>query len=251
MTHRRGQLATAVAAVGVLLAGCQPGGAAAPAASSVRPAVPAAGSSAGPTQPGPGSGTGRAGPAALTGGSAPVRTGHGWSAGGVDGPFPTSCRAGSGPHGQPLPDPACTPGAVDTAVSQATLASTVCRRGGYASSVRPPREVTDTAKRKMLTAYGMPRTQTGKVELDHLVPLSLGGSSDVRNLWPEPNVLTAGHTDAGGYAANDKDIVEVYLFHAVCTRKAQLGAAQNAIAADWTTAVAVLHLPAIPAGYQG
>lgn len=150
-----------------------------------------------------------------------------------------------------MPDPACTPGAVDTAVTQATLASTVCRRGGYTSSVRPPREVTDTAKRKMLAAYGLPCTQTSKVELDHLVPLSLGGSSDVRNLWPEPNVITPGHTDAGGYAANDKDIVEVYLFHAVCTHKAELGAAQDAIAADWTTAVAVLHLPAIPAGYQG
>ena len=170
---------------------------------------------------------------------------------GISGPFPTGCRASSGGRGQPLPDPRCTPGAVDTAVTQASLLDTVCRRGGYTSSVRPPRQVTDAAKRRMLAAYGMPRSQSSKVELDHLVPLALGGSSDVRNLWPEPNRLTAGHTNLGGYAANDKDIVEVYLFHAVCTRKAQLTAAQNAIAGDWTTAVAVLHLPPIPAGYQG
>lgn len=31
-----------------------------------------------------------------------------------------------------------------TAVSDATLPSTVCRRGGYTGSVRPPRDVTDT-----------------------------------------------------------------------------------------------------------
>ena len=245
MTRRRRVplAAAAAAAVGVLLAGCQPAGTAAPAPS---PARLGASSAAAPAK------TGQSAPAVPTPPkSQPVRTGHGWNPGGISGPFPTSCRAGSSPHGQPMPDPRCTPGAVDAAVTQASLPDTVCRRGGYTSSVRPPRGVTDTAKRRMLTAYGLPRSQSSKVELDHLVPLALGGSSDVHNLWPETNRLTAGHTNAGGYAANDKDIVEVYLFHAVCTRKAQLTAAQNAIAGDWTTAVAVLHLPPIPAGYQG
>ncbi len=70
-------------------------------------------------------------------------------------PFPAagSCHARQGANGV-LPDPACTPGAVDPHVTDATLESTVCRRGGYTSTVRPPTSVTNSEKRLAQTAYG-------------------------------------------------------------------------------------------------
>jgi hypothetical protein len=76
----------------------------------------------------------------------------------------------------------------------------------------------------------------GDYELDHLVPLELGGSNDAGNLWPEPDDHPAG-------AVNSKDLVENALNTAVCTGKVTLTAAQTAIAAEWTTALSRLGLP--------
>lgn len=60
-------------------------------------------------------------------------------------------------------------------------------------------------------------------ELDHLVPLELGGApSDPRNLWPEP-----------GASPNPKDGVESAANRAVCTGRMQLEDAQRSIAGDW------------------
>jgi hypothetical protein len=44
----------------------------------------------------------------------------------------TTCHLESGPR----PDPACTPGSFDPAVTQADLASTICT-SGYTAKVRP------------------------------------------------------------------------------------------------------------------
>lgn len=63
-------------------------------------------------------------------------------------------------------------------------------------------------------------------ELDHLIPLELGGCSDcVANLWPEPYNVSLG--------AHEKDKVENYLHDSVCSGKLSLAQAQNEIAADW------------------
>lgn len=94
-----------------------------------------------------------------------------------------------------------------------------------------------------------PGSDIGKYELDHLVELSGGGSSDIRNLWPEPDVLYSG--PGSSLTHNDKDKVEQYLFHAGCAGKASLVAIQQAVSQNWTPAVAALHLPPIPAGYRG
>src|SRR5207247_7773377 len=44
-----------------------------------------------------------------------------------------------------LPDPRCTPGSVDPAVTQASIGSTICR-SGYTEKVRPPESETAHAK---------------------------------------------------------------------------------------------------------
>ncbi|WP_052207278.1 hypothetical protein [Sinomonas humi] len=108
----------------------------------------------------------------IGGGSGPiVAKGHGWSAGGLDGtiPAPGSCHMRWTAEKEPLPDPNCTRGAVDSAVSASTLTSTICRKGGYTSSVRPPASLTDSAKRQLMAAYGIPASEASKYELDHLL----------------------------------------------------------------------------------
>ena len=75
-------------------------------------------------------------------------------------------------HGQ-LPDPRCTPGSIDPAVTQANLRSTICK-SGYTKKVRPPESQTERFKYDVAyPAYRTPGSE--RTELDHLVPLELGG----------------------------------------------------------------------------
>ena len=107
------------------------------------------------------------------------------------------------------------------------MGSTICRRG-YTASVRPPLEVTHAIKVRLTRAYGIGALPFAQVELDHLVPLSLGGSSSEANLWPQ---LRSGPHNVG-----DKDAVAVRLNRKVCSGQMRLADAQRAIAADWLTA---------------
>lgn len=140
-------------------------------------------------------------------------------------------------HGQ-LPDPRCTPGSIDPAVTQADIRSTVCKKG-WTTTVRPPESQTERFKYDV--AYPAYRTpQSKRTELDHLVPLELGGSNDATNLWPESPPTP-----------NPKDKVENALNHAVCAGRVSLAAAQRAIAADWLTAEQKLGLTSTGGGSGG
>ncbi len=130
-------------------------------------------------------------------------------------------------HGE-LPDRSCTPGAIDPAVTQANIGSTICR-SGYTTTVRPPESQTEKFKWDVAEpAYGQ-HDVSG--ELDHEIPLELGGANDARNLWVE-----------AGSIPNPKDAVEDALNRAVCDGKVKLRAAQTAIAQNWLTAEAALGL---------
>ncbi|HEY8702874.1 MAG TPA: hypothetical protein VIM08_18225 [Arthrobacter sp.] len=126
-----------------------------------------------------------------------------------------------------LPDPACTPGAIDPAVTQDNLASTICK-SGYTATVRAPASDTDKTKALSLVQYG--QTRAASTEYDHLISLQLGGTNAVSNLWPEPNRAGAPGT------TNPKDAIETRLNKAVCSHLVTLAAAQKAIARDWVTA---------------
>jgi hypothetical protein len=142
-------------------------------------------------------------------------------------------------HGEPLEDPTCTPGAISPAVTQANLASTICRKGGYTSGIRPSAYVTGKEKRLNAASYGY-TGRMGDAEYDHLISLQLGGDpNDYRNLWVEP--ADPGHRSGSG-VNNKKDPVETKLHTAVCKGQITLAAAQKAIVTDWTTALATLHL---------
>lgn len=116
-----------------------------------------------------------------------------------------------------LPDPSCTPGAV---FANATVAQ-VCK-AGYASSVR---NVTQAEKDQVFAEYGITQHPSGAYEIDHLISLELGGSNDIKNLWPEAYT--------GPDNAHEKDMVENYLHAQVCSGKMALKDAQTAIATNW------------------
>jgi hypothetical protein len=80
---------------------------------------------------------------------------------------------------------AVTPGVVNPDVTQANLATTVCRRG-WTRTVRPPTSYTNELKLRQLRARGL-RGPPSAYQEDHLISLELGGHpTDPRNLWPEP-----------------------------------------------------------------
>ena len=189
-----------------------------------------------------------AGPTTTPAAGLVVSSGPGWTPAGLEGPVPApgSCHAAEAADGRPLPDPGCTPGAVDGTITQADLGSTLCRPGGYESSVRPPESLTEPYKYAAMRAYGDGGSASG-YELDHLVPLEIGGSSDTRNLWPEPD----DHPSAG--VANSKDPVEDQLHDLVCAAVTggpylPLAVAQRLIATDWTTALAQARTAMVPEG---
>jgi hypothetical protein len=75
-----------------------------------------------------------------------------------------------------LPDPKLTPGdAFEVTVQDLCV-------NGYTKKVRhfPPE-----MKREVYEEYGVTSHGPGDYEVDHLIPLELGGSNSIKNLWPE------------------------------------------------------------------
>ena len=126
-----------------------------------------------------------------------------------------------------LPDPSRTPGALNPAVTQRDIYSTICVRG-WTRTVRPPESYTERLKREQIRQYGYRDRWLRDYEEDHLVPLELGGSpASPRNLWPEP------HHVAGGWGSYRKDRLENRLNQLVCRGRITLAVARRAIARNW------------------
>jgi hypothetical protein len=147
-----------------------------------------------------------------------------------DQPLAGACRArGSGLYSEP--DLHCTPGALNPAVTQATIGSTICR-DGWTATVRPPESITEPEKLASMAAYGVGGSASA-YEYDHDVPLELGGAvNDARNLWPEPDYSTP----VAGFYLTPKDRLERALNRLVCDGRMSLSRAQRSIAGDWASA---------------
>lgn len=118
----------------------------------------------------------------------------------------------------PLPDPRCTPG------SRFKLATPrVFCVSGYTSRVR---HVTDAVKRRVFASYGITSHYTGQYEIDHLVPLELGGSNSISNLFPEAALPAPGF--------HQKDLLENGTHARACSNIGDWRSLQRAIATDWT-----------------
>ena len=113
-----------------------------------------------------------------------------------------------------LANAALTPGSLNPAVTQATIASTICVRG-WTKTVRPPQSYTGSLKLRQMRLYGETGSPSDYQE-DHLISLELGGNpTDPRNLWPEPYPRAA-----------DVDRIENDLNRRVCDGSLSLAAAQ-------------------------
>jgi hypothetical protein len=134
--------------------------------------------------------------------------------------IPTSCHIVNGG----LPDPKCTPGAINPSVTQNNIKNTICVHD-YTKTIRPPVSYTTPLKIKLMRSYGFTDSRSN-YELDHLIPLAVGGHpTDVKNLFPEPGY--------GQYNFHIKDRFENYLHRAVCNGSISLSEAQKQIANDW------------------
>ncbi len=123
-----------------------------------------------------------------------------------------------------LPDMVCTPGAINPAVTQDNIKTTICVPG-YSKKVRPSTAVTNKIKIIVMKKYG-DKSKAGSYELDHLISLELGGCPDcVTNLWPQAYLPKPG--------AREKDKVEDDLHKKVCKGEITLREAQQIILKDW------------------
>ena len=128
------------------------------------------------------------------------------------------------------PDPHLTPGAVTNVAVEQIVAP------GYAKKAR---HVTAATKRQVFIEYfGRVPDNPGQYEIDHLISLELGGSNDIKNLWPQ-NYLSL------PYNAHIKDKLEDHAaalvrnelkLHGHDAATALLEQIQHEIAADWVGA---------------
>lgn len=120
-----------------------------------------------------------------------------------------------------LPDPKLTPGVVDTNVTAQMLRSP--------KFIKARRHVGEAEKRLVFQRYGIPWEQHKSFEVDHYVPLCIGGQNTISNLWPEPW--------SGPYGAHAKDRLEVYLHRRVNKGQMTLQEAQACfLNGTWTNA---------------
>ena len=88
--------------------------------------------------------------------------------------------------------------------------------------------MTDKTRAAILREYGLPVRKYGKaLEIDHIVPLEIGGSNDPANLYAE--------AAAPGLGYHVKDRLERRLKTLVCEKTMPLRNAQRAIGSNWVT----------------
>ena len=119
-----------------------------------------------------------------------------------------------------LPNPQLTPGATVVVGREAMCTP------GYSRGVR---YVPADVHRQVFREYGLIDVPTRDYEVDHLIPLSIGGSNDIANLWPQSRRTHP-------WNAGAKDALEARLHELVCFGNLDLRTAQEVIRGDWIAA---------------
>jgi len=114
-----------------------------------------------------------------------------------------------------LPDTLLTPGAV-----RETVAAKIC-----GTSTKAFRHTTEATKRRVYEEYGILSHHEGQYEIDHLIPLELGGKDTITDLWPEPALPQPGF--------HQKDVLENWLHAQICTGVLSADSAQRWIVHDF------------------
>lgn len=143
-----------------------------------------------------------------------------------------SCRiVGSGAF--TAPDNSCTPG------RWAIRGASEARRREFVCSSKPRPGLSVFERRRLLSEYGVTGWTGKDGELDHRVPLFLGGLTVEDNLWPQR-----------GGIPNRKDRLEQVVRRRVCDGEPHPMRVRTAVRlflADWRHAYAALVLAARPA----
>jgi hypothetical protein len=145
-------------------------------------------------------------------------------------PAPGSCKPKES-HGFPIPDPKCSPGAINP-----TLTIEILKTKGFTTKCVRDQSTSAAQKAKAYVWYGItkPKKNSGPTqtcELDHIISLELGGSDGLENIWPQcgpPGVVI------GKRFFKQKDAVEDFLAAQVRAGKISLDDAQHGISEDWT-----------------
>ena len=119
-----------------------------------------------------------------------------------------------------LPNPSLTPGAV-----RPVAIGDICSME-HEEVVRP---VSSAIQQRVFNEYGLQGARFENYEVDYLITPGLGGSDDIRNLWPQPRYNTAWNSFV-------KDQLEDYLHNQVCDGTLSLATAQKDVAKDWIAA---------------
>ena len=146
-------------------------------------------------------------------------------------PAEGACTVATRPGSYPLPDARCTPGGINPSITENVL-----RDPRWRTRYTRNCQVDEAAKHAAYAWYGIaqPRNNAGEdqvCELDHLVPLELGGADGLGNIWPECGPEEAALRER---YFKIKDRVENYLADEVRAGRMPLAEAQRGIASDWT-----------------
>ena len=134
-------------------------------------------------------------------------------------------------NGYPVPDAKCTPGGVNPSVTVDVLRDPAWRTKTVRNCAS-----SEAQKHVAYRWYDIekPRVNSNEnqvCELDHLVPLELGGADGLGNIWPQcgPDAVSLNQR-----YFKQKDHVENYLADEVKAGRMPLSEAQKGIARDWT-----------------
>lgn len=123
--------------------------------------------------------------------------------------------------GKLVPNPKLTPGAT--------------RRVAY-EEICPAQDddkdpaVPTSMQQAVFKEYGVRRiARTHEFQVDYLINPQLGGTGEIRNLWPQPYGLTL-------WNAHAKDDLEDRLHQMVCNREIGISEAQHELATNWIAA---------------
>jgi hypothetical protein len=133
------------------------------------------------------------------------------------------------------PDYGLTPGGIDPTLTPSFLCS-------HPTSDR--RDVGVSLKKQVFAAYHVSYDDRSGYEVDHFVPLSLGGVNSCTNnatcnLWPQPHQKV--YSQVAPWGSETKDKLEMRLYNTMCGKKTKtavkdaewLQNAQQAMIHDW------------------
>jgi 5-methylcytosine-specific restriction endonuclease McrA len=121
-----------------------------------------------------------------------------------------------------LPDRSCSPGAYSPRLTKAVICSS---RFHHRKTTRVSRSEKHAVERE----YGLPTGSYSRaLVIDHIVPLRVGGTNNIANLFPEEYAF-ANHSP--GYVVKNR--LDGQLRARICAGRIALRAAQRQIAANW------------------